>query len=510
MVTGARRRRAVRIAACLLLAAQVPWGAVPIGAATQDQLERRYLAARDLERTGQSRQAREIYLEIASQKEQNPLQDDALLALARIALGVPGPETPVPPDVPSASYREARGYLEQIVALSPERESAPEAAYWLALLQLDPRAPFFDPAAALAALTSHPRLYPKSAYADGALLRAAELLVVTGRVDAAREMAFRVLSQGADGEDASRAWLVMGEAEARARRAEPALVALGRATDENPGGPAARRARDLATIVDRVAFATARAPQPPFAAAGEPIGVEGRVSDVAASPEGTLVVVLPRDGKLDSIGADGRRLATRTLENPTAAAFDRWGRLWVALPGRLEIGDSGRSIPLPPRAKVISIAPTGPASAWIADADARQVLLLDGDGKVRVTLPLPSRADPERVAPAADGGVWVLDGKAPALLGYGPGGEERRTIPLGERVERPVDLESDPLGQVYLLAAKPIAVYVFDPSGTLAMTWEPRVADPGREFPRPSALAVDGAGCFALYDARLESARWWR
>lgn len=508
MVTGARRRRLARIALGALLALP-PSAARPVSAASGDPLERRFLAARELERTGQARQAREIYLELASPGEKTPYQDDALLALARISLQVGGPETPVPADVVPASFDEARVYLETLIALSPEPETAPEAAYWLALLQLDPRAPFFDPAAAQAALTAHPRLYPRSSHSEGALLRASELLVASGRVDPAREMAFRVLAEGIGGADASRAWLVLAEAEARSRRFESALFALGRAVDEAPAGEAARRARDLATIVDRVAFSRARAPELPFAAAGEPIGISGRVSDVTASPEGTLVAVVPRDGQLVSV-TPGGEISTRPVEEPAAASYDRWGRLWVALPGRLEIAGGGRPIPLPPRARVVSLAPSGPGSAWIADADARQVVRLGAQGKIEVTLPLPPRADPLRVAPAIDGGVWVLEGRGPTLLGYGPGGEERKVIPLADRVERPIDLESDPLGNLYLLASKPLAVYVFDPSGTLAMAWEPRVADPGKDFPRPAALAVDGAGGFALYDSRLESARWWR
>ena len=473
-------------------------------------LERRYLAARDLEATGQFSQAREMYLDIATVEAANPRRDDALLGLVRIALGASGPEEPIPSATSAAALLEARQHLAAIVDGPPGADAAPEAAYWLALLQLDPRAPFFDPAAAQAELTAYPRLYPGSAFSRGAMLRASELLVESGRADAARQLAFRVLASGAEGSEAAAAWRVMGEAEARAGRAQPALAALGRSVQIAPEGPQARAAQDLAAIVDRTAFARSHGPAGGYTPVGEPIALAGRVADLAAQADGTLVALFARDGELVSIGTDGKAKGRVTAIGASAVALDRYGRTWLAAPGRLLVGDGGTSIPLPSGSEVVSIAPIGPLSTWVADADQRRVVRLNGDGTVTVTAPLPPRADPVRVAAAADGGVWVLEMRGPTLLGYGPGGEQRASVALADRVPKPVDVRSDALGNAYLLAAKPVAVYVFDPAGKLVLTWEPAVAEPAREFPRPALLAVDGAGQFALYDSKLENVRWWR
>ena len=507
MVSPARcaRRGAVLLAA--VLAAAPAWPA-HAGEESAAALERRYLAARDLEATGQAGQAREMYLDVAAVETGNPRRDDALLGLARIALGAGGPGEPLPESTTAAALVEGRDRLTAIVEGTPGADAAPEAAYWLALLKLDPRAPFFDPAAAQADLTAYPRLYPGSAYRRGAMLRASELLVESGRAEAARQVAFRVLADGADGAEAAAAWRVMGEAEARAGRPQPALVALGRSIQLEPDGPSARLAEDLATLVDRTAFS--RGPGAGYAAAGEPIGLPGRVADLAAQPDGTLLALLEREGQLVSIGRDGKALNRVAAAGATAVAVDRSGRTWLAAAGKLSIGDSGLSIPLPAKSEVVSIAPTGPRSAWIADAGDRRVVRLNGDGTIAVTAPLPPRADPVSVAAAGDGGVWVLDARGPTLLLFGPGGEQRAVVALAERAEKPVDLCSDALGNAYLLATRPVAVLVFDPAGRPVTTWAPGTADPGKEFPRPALLAVDRAGEFALYDARLENVRWWR
>lgn len=499
------RRAAALFGAALALALPAPASDESTAA-----LERRYLAARDLEATGQFSQAREMYLDIATVEVANPRRDDALLGLTRIALGAGGPEEPIPSSTSAAALVEARARLTAIVNGAPGADAAPEAAYWLALLQLDPRAPFFDPAAAQAELTAYPRLYPGSSFSRGAMLRASELLVESGRAEAARQLAFRVLAGGAEGSEAAAAWRVMGEAEARAGRAEPALVALGRSVQIAPDGPQAHAAQDLAAIVDRTAFARSRGPAGGYAPAGEPIALPGRVADLAAQADGALVALLARDGQLVSIGTDGKTKGRVTAADASAVALDRYGRTWVAGPGKLLVGDGGTSIPIPSGSEVVSMAPIGAFTAWIADADQRRVVRINAEGTVTVTAPLPPRADPVRVAAAADGGVWVLEMRGPTLLGYGPGGEQRASVALADRVEKPVDLRSDALGNAYLLAAKPVAVFIFDPAGKLVLTWEPAVADPAREFPRPALLAIDGAGRFALYDAKLENVRWWR
>nr|MCU0254719.1 hypothetical protein [Acidobacteriota bacterium] len=235
-----------------------------------------------------------------------------------------------------------------------------------------------------------------------------------------------------------------------------------------------------------------------------------RVIDLAAQADGTLVALLARDGQLVALGRDGKSKSRVTAMGATAVAVDRFGRTWLAAPDKLMVGDNGLSVPLPAKAEVVSLAPAGALSVWIADANARRVVRLQGDGSIAVTAPLPQRADPVRVASGADGGVWVLDARGPTLLGYGPSGEQRAAIALEGRVDKPVDVRSDPLGNAYVLGARPVAVQVFDPTGKSIASWEPASPDPGKEFPRPALLAVDGAGEFALYDARLERVGWWR
>lgn len=475
-----------------------------LGQADEALLARQLQAAQELEKGGQEAQARKLYQQVAEAEPPGASTDDALLALARLDWPVIDPARLGQVPVTADQLQQARERLEQLLQRFPASDSAAEAQWRLALLLDEPRAPFWSAAESAALLRTLPVLHPDTSWAPAALSRAAELHLELGRPEQAQELSFALLSRWPEHETAPQAWLVLGMADAQLGRFSEALFALGRArAAAEPGAEVGERALRLATLVDRVAHgrsgrAVVRSRQVP-----------GRLADLAAAPGGAIAAVVEREGQileLDREATNPRAL----VPNAESVAIDRWQRLWVAR------GRSGLTAPdgtglfaaAQDNAEIVDIVPVGAREAWLIDARGDRAVRVDAAGSTLATAEL-ARAEPVAAVAGPDGGLVLLDARDEQLLRLDREGRVIDRIGLGERLRSPADLETDPLGQLYVLGGKESVVLVLGPDGTL----RERIQLPSEgelAIDKPTELAVDEAGQVVVYDQRHRRVTWLR
>ncbi len=398
-------------------------------------------------------------------------------------------------------------HLERISSAYVAADRAPEALWRLGLLLLDPDGPERDPDQAVARLLALPELYPDSPRAPDALALVALLDAAAGRDGRALETAFRVLwrwpqATGVTG----RAWLAAGRVAAHRGETQRALFCLGRAASSGePTGSAER----LVRLVDRLDL---RAP------AGEPawaldldhqLGLPERADDLAAAPDGRLFAAMGRENAIAEIDAAGRSATRRPQAGVIAVAVDAWSRLWMLVPGAV-VGPPGAGrIALPEDLAPSALAISGARGIWVADRRGRRVVRLGAGGTIELTVGLADRGDPRALVPDGEGGVVVLDGRNRRLLLIDARGAPAGRIALGGSAGKPVDLDRDVRGDLYVLDAGAARVVVLDREGRLrASVSLPREGERG--IARPERIAVDEAGRIAVYDARRRRVTWLR
>lgn len=474
-----------------------------------DSVTRRlFVAASELEKSGQIEPARKSYTQIVETAPESEWADDALLALARLEWAVDDPAALGSEPRDPARLARAQELLETLVTRYVASDSAAEATWRLALLLLEPSHTGRNPDEAVARLVSLPTIYPDSANAPRALALAATIDEREGRDERARASAFELLSGWPARPECAEAWLVLGRIFAGERRWGDALHALGRAqavagSDSARGAEAAR----LATLVDRLAFRIA-APGAPLSPSAEGLlALSLRPDALALSEEGELALLYAREDTLERVSAAGER-ERAAAPGAESLAFDRSGGLWAA----------GSAI-APPRGSVSfaaqagleigGIAPVDAARVWLLDEGERRVLLASRDGSILERASLPERARPEKIAPDGERGAWILDARARLLHRVDETGKTLTRIDLSTRVERPQDLAVDVLGNLYLLDEREKSLHVLDAMGTplfqVALSEEGELG-----FERPEAIAVDGSGGVAVYDARKRRISWLR
>ncbi|RMF73755.1 MAG: hypothetical protein D6738_08160 [Acidobacteria bacterium] len=488
-----------------LAAAAVAW-ALAAGAAVlpDDVAEGLFRTAQQLERGGQTEQAREAYARVVEQAPRSERADDALLALARLAWPIAEPEQ-LGTAADTTRWAEARGHLARIVTEYARADSAPEALWRLGLLLLDPDGPERDPDDATARLLALPELYPDAPRAPQALALVAMIDAGARRDGRALENAFRVLwAWPAASGAASQAWLAAGEVSARGARTELALVCLGRAGTGS--GEAARRAVRLAALVDRIASGAGR--EAWKIDLDRQLALPERVDDLAAAPDGRLFAAMERENAVAEIDPSGARASRRPMAGVIGVALDAWSRPWL-LTGEAIVGPAavGR-IALPEDVDATALAIVGARGLWLADSRGRRVVRLAPGGTIEAAAPLAGRGDPRALAPGTDGGVVVLDARNRRILRFDARGAPAGRIELAGTVGRPVDVDVDRLGALYVLDADG-QVVVLDRKGALvARVALPR--DGERAIARPERLAVDEAGRIAVADGRRRRITWLR
>ncbi|MBP7148282.1 MAG: hypothetical protein KBD01_12100 [Acidobacteria bacterium] len=481
----------------------------PAGTQAQTSIsERQLAAARDLERDGQLEQARALYRQIVERDPAGAWSDDALLALARLAAPIDSPQRLGEVTVPTAMLEQARADLERIRKEMPASDSAPEAMYRLALLRLVPQSPSYDVDEATALLTTLPVLHPGAPQVPEARVLAARLHLHAGRTDRARALAFESLTAEPNGPLAAEAWDVLAQAEARSGTAEGVLPLLGKAQLAGPpDSPTVARAIDLATLADRLAFAGARAAGPFAAAEATPLA--GKPADLAVDGNGTVHAALPRDNAILSLARGAQQFERRAAQGIIALGVDGWGRLcWVGAPG-ITLGD-GTVIAVPPDVRPVAIAPAGPRGAWIVDDRANRLIRVEPGGAAAATAALPPRALPAAAVADGQGGAWVLELRAPSLVHVGANGELVGSVSLAGTAEKPVDLERDELGNVYVLDARSATVLLFAPTGKPLLRWPQAVSGGESPLAKATLLTVERTGALGVYDSRAGRFTWYR
>ncbi len=470
--------------------------------------ERQYRAARDLERSGQLEQAEEIYRQIVDSRPDSDRADDALLALARIAWPLDDPGQLAADASALGSIESARSSLELLRKKYAAGDAAAEGLFRLALTHLVPHPRAWRPEEAAALLTTLPVLYPGAPEVPAALALAAELDIAAGRPSRASELAFRLIADWPDSPYTAQAWIVLGRVDFAAGRADEALAAFGaaRRSAAERDERVASRALELSTLVDRVAYAPSRpAAAYRFGTVARPL--PGKASDLASDGEGRILAVLPRDDALVVVEQDGTTVQKRPSVGAAAVAVDAWGRSWLAHGAGIAT-PAGDTLPLPPKARLSAIAPVAPGTVWAVDDRERRVVRLELGAGIVAEARLPQRSTPLRVAPAEDGGAWILTERPSLIVGVGPNGLPRKTIRLDSLVREPYDFDRDSLGHLYVLDRRELRVLVLSEEGQVLQ----RIAlsGPDRGIEKPEAIAVDGSGAVAVFDARDKRISWFR
>jgi hypothetical protein len=319
------------------------------------------------------------------------------------------------------------------------------------------------------------------------------------------EAAFRVLARHPGAEATARAWLVTGFVAGRRAAYGEALHRLGRASAEGRESDEAASARRLASLVDRLAH---RADAPGFLAlVAEPaVTLPEGASAMEAADDGTLHVLLERGAGIVVVGPGGET-SRQPAGEALSLALDEWGRVFLGGEGSLSKPAGSPLAGLPEGAEAIDLVVAGARRAYVADEDEDRVLIVTDQGSTTAA-GLPSRARPERLAPAPPAGVWVLETREARLVRLDREGQRVTTIALERFAEEPVDVDTDVLGNLYVLDEEG-ALIVLREDGRLVA----RVALPEegpRAVERPGRLAVDEAGRVAVYDDRTETIRWLR
>ncbi len=496
--------RTVGVIAAMLCGVIMPAGAQSAPAVT----DRRITAARELENSGQLDAARQLYREIVASTAPTEAIPEALLSLARLAWPVDDPARLGREPVPQGLALEARTQLETLRVKYDRTPQAAEALWRLALLELEPSSPYYDPVDAAAQLRTLTVIAPDSPRVPAALVLAAETESRNGRLTQAASIAFSMLSDHPLAlEYCSRAWQVLADADLATPRYGEALSALGRAANCNgptaPAEVAKARARLIVRQLNRTAGVTVTTPVESAA----PLAL--RDPQLTFDNDGKLWIGSQKDGMLIALRND-RIVEKIPLPGNVASGFDAWSRRWTIVGPRVIAPAGAGEYPLPAGTEPISIAPSGAKLVWIADADTNRVIRVGAGGKIEVTAALPPKAEPIKLLATPEGGVWVLDDKATgALHQIAPTGALQRTISFAGLATRVVDVTRDYLGTLYLLDAKSASVIVVSPDGkplqTLAL---PQQGDAA--FSRPAALAVDRDGSVAVYDSKRGKIAWLR
>lgn len=476
-----------------------------VGLSQESLAERQLRAAAELVQDGQVEQARETYQRLLDGAPRGPFADEALLALGRLSWDVDGIEGLTAELYDAKDLQAAQERFEALWNDHQGADTTAEGGWRLALLHLVPMKEYYDPAKALAILGSLPTIYPGSPRVPPALLLAAELQLQAGRLDRAREKVYDLLSRFPGCQESGRAWLVAARADFIEGNRTGALTAMGRA--QLGADEAARdEALDLATLLDRIAFAPARGETPyELEISAEPLAE--KAADLAVTPGGTLLAVLSRSHKIRAIDRGGARKALGGTGGAAAVAIDVWGRRWIATPGAV-VSPEGR-IPLPEGVEPEGLAVAGPESAWVADGKGRRVIRISRGEGVVATAALPGKASPVAVVATGEGGAWILDARQRRLTRVASDGTLLETVELETLARTPVDLARDALGHLYLLDGKAPAVLVLSPQGELILKI-PLAGAGGGTLGRVLAVAVTRSGEIVLQESRKRRLGWLR
>lgn len=472
--------------------------------------ERRLAAAQELERSGQLDPARQLYREIVAAPLDPAAVPEALLALARLAWPADRADQLGRAPVVAGAIEQAAADLTQLRTHHPAAPQTAEALWRLALIELEPASPRYDPPDALASLTTLVMTHPASPRVPEALALAATTASRLGDPARAAADAFALLSRDpARAPECADAWRTLGMLDGRQGRFDAALVEFGRAAScaGAAHGAAANRSRDLALSAQRILLRAAGQSPPLETESSPPLGVREVV--LAGAADGTIWIAASKEGVL--LAQRGQQTVERApLPGLVTVALDPWGRRWTVVGERIFAPSGAGEFPLPERFEPIALAPVEARSVWVVDGRAPQLVRLSVGGRIELRAALPARSEPRQIVAAADGGVWVLDERSPgALHRIAPDGALVRSIPLANLGERFVDLALDPWDAPHLLDAKRLAVTVLAPDGKVQQVLPLPQNGPGA-IGRAAALWVEASGAVVIFDGKSGRLTWLR
>ena len=414
------------------------------GAQDTDGAERQYRVARRLAAEG-SPQALEALRKVLELDPAGPLADDALVDEA-LLIGLP-------------RWPEELGRLngeQRTAAMTPlqrvrdtfaQSDRSDEAAYYLALLKLEPM-PGRDADSARLELLALATARPAHVWSRSARYALAWLAALDGDEAAAVAGLQRLLVDGPNSQAAQRARVALARIELRAGEAGPAAARLQRAIDQRVAAETgAAPLRDLAVR----ALLPEGGPQPVTQA----LTVRGLVG-LAPIADGRVAVGEDRSSSVLAVDPDG-------------TVVERW------------------SIP-----DLVALAPSALRRDAFAADETRLFRLASG----RPPAPIAVQGDfaPIRSLYVGHGGrVWVTDKRGDRIGVLDPGADAPRVL-VDQRGSKFSDLTWDGR-RLLVLEGKGRRVRAFDADGT-------SLEFAGPEFIRPAAISSDGRGRVAVLDTR--------
>ena len=234
---------------------------------------------------------------------------------------------------------------------------------------------------------------------------------------------------------------------------------------------------------------------------------------LAVAPNGRVVVTDDGADLALTFGADGVLVATTVV--------DRGGFPWTGPEGELYVLDRrviqrplGQTLPVtfavPDGGRVRNLenlraGARGVLDEWfILDTGRRRVVRFDRQRQYSATL-VERDSGSEIVDLALDrqGRLYALDGRQNRVIRFAIDGAAEGTVASREW-RRPEALTVDGVGNLYVLDRDEKTIDVFDPDGTLLLTYGPLLPD-GTELSEPRDLAVDDAGRLYLVDRDLDA-----
>lgn len=354
--------------------------------------------------------------------------------------------------------------------------------------------------------------YPQLTWRAAARIRAAEIRLRLGRVEAAAASFLAALDDEPASPWTARARLGLATTFLHRGRWREAADLLQRIIDtaETGGadadpGTSIVAAQYLGLVhrlrvrpeAGRLPWQASRAVSLPPGTLDDPIGV-------AASATGLLLIADEGSDLVALVGTEGN---IRTLPEPDVRLpwWDGDGIGYVAtktgtlMPQRNERlqfaspGRPGRSL------ENVKVGVRGSNGDWLLlDERDRRVLRYGADGAYRGELPIGARARPVDLARDALGWVHVLDAETNSVLRFGPEGGPDGGITVPDW-RRPTAIDIDLTGNLYVLDRDSKRIHVLGAEGATLWTLGPTLPG-GVELRDPRDVAVDGSGHLYVAD----------
>ncbi len=362
--------------------------------------------------------------------------------------------------------------------------------------------------------------YPDSTWRRMAGVARGRLSLLRGELDLAAAEFLGVVEDEPAGPGTAEAQTALAEVLIYQREWSAAAEILQRVVDQAPAdGPNGLTPHTLASrrlsLLNRTVFRP-RLRRSPWTAVRR-LEVPGRGLDnpvgLAVAPDGRVVVIDEGTDLALTFSADGQLVGT--------AVVDRGGLPWTGPGGELYVVDrrmiqqpSGETVAatfaVPDRGgfrnlENLRAGARGVFEEWfILDTGLRRVVRFDRQRQYSATLVERGRGS-EIVDLALDrrGRLYALDGEQNNVIRFGLDGAVEGTV-VSREWRRPEALTLDAIGNVYVLDRDEKTIDVFDPDGTLLLTYGPQLPD-GTRLSGPRDLAVDDEGRLYVVDRDLDA-----